>query len=106
MSPLFICLHHSAESKTGWNAWCLDAPGFAIWADISATVLARVPSTFAEYQLWLRSHGLPQVAVDSHIDLVETVRGDEMLFARDARPATLELTDQTIAPLHATRLHL
>lgn len=81
-------------------------PGFAIWAEISATVLARVLARLTEHKRWVPSGRLPRVAGSSHIDMVETVRGGKVLVTRNARPATPDLTDQTIAPLQAFRLHL
>ena len=98
-----IWLHQATGNEWGWNAWCLDLLGFATWAPGEADVLARVPMKLDEYRDWLARHGITAPEAAGNPRVVEKVRGDEVIFTRDAEPCEIGELDHAIQLLSASR---
>jgi len=98
-----VWLHEVTGDESGWNAWCLDVHGFATWAGTEADVVDRVPKKLAEHQAWLARHELPTPGVGGDVEIVERVRGNEILFSPDYAPCEPQDVDLTLHLLSATR---
>lgn len=103
MAATRIWLHEAVGNESGFTAWCLDLPGFATWAPTEREVIARVPAKLDEHRAWLARHGLPVPAAGHAVEVVERMRGDEVLFARDAEPCSIGELDRTVRLLAASR---
>jgi hypothetical protein len=101
-----VWLHEMAGNETGWMAWCLDFHGFATWASSEAEVLGRVPAKLAEHRRWLAEHGLACPKVGGDVQVVERVRGNEILFSWDYAPCGADEIDLTLRLLSASRSDL
>lgn len=101
-----VWLHEMTGNETGWMAWCLDFHGFATWASSEAEVLGGVPTKLAEYQRWLAEHGLACPKVGGDVQVVERVRGNEILFSWDYAPCGADEIDLTLRLLSASRSDL
>jgi hypothetical protein len=96
----------SPEAEPGFHAWGLDHLGFATWAPTEREVLDRVPDKLREYQAWLARHGLGAAPADGGIEVVERVRGDEILFTPDRQPADVDTIDRALRLLECSRRDL
>lgn len=95
------------DAEPGYHAWGLQHLGFATWAPDEETVLGRIPAKFDEYRGWLSSHQLTAPdGEDNEIQVVERVRGNEILFGHDRENASIEEIDRSIALLTASRSDL
>jgi len=94
------------DAEPGFQAWVLELLGFATWAPTRAEVLKRIPTKYVEYRAWTRSRGFADPGLSLSVEVVEQIRGDEVLFAWDRDPATLGELDQAIDLLTASRSDL
>lgn len=101
-----ISLQEMTGNESGWMAWCLAVHGFATWASTEAAVIEQVPRKLATHQSWLARHEVPAVNVSGAVEIVERVRGNEILFSRDYDPCGHEEIDLTLRLLSATRADL
>lgn len=103
-----IWLHEGLpDGEPGHHAWGLHQIGFATWAPDEKTVIELVPAKFDEHRGWLVSHQLaPRAEKDGGIQVVERVRGHEILFGHDRGEASVAEIDRTIELLAASRSDL
>ena len=94
------------DAEPGFQAWVLDFLGLATWAPTRAEVVKRIPAKYAAYRAWARSHGFADPGLNLSVEVVEQIRGDEVLFAWDRDPATFGELDQAINLLQASRSDL
>ena len=99
-------LEGHAPDEEHHQAWALDYLGFATWAPSRAKVMAKLPSKLNEYRAWLAAHGFPGRGTDRELEVVETVRGGEVLFKPDRQSASPAEVDLAIRLLGATRSDL
>jgi hypothetical protein len=101
-----VWLHQSSGNETGWNAWCLDLLGFATWGPSEGDVLRRVPGKLDEHLKWLLRHEVQHGDSSGGTEVVERVRGDEVLFGPDREPCSTAEIDLAIELLSASRSDL
>ncbi|MHC4342709.1 MAG: DinB family protein, partial [Planctomycetota bacterium] len=77
--------------------------GCATWAATESEVLARIPAKIEEYVEWLRGHGEITHGFDGTVEVVERIRGDEVLFTSDRVGATPEEVSRATKLLGWTR---
>ncbi|MHC4162691.1 MAG: DinB family protein [Planctomycetota bacterium] len=83
-----IVLKEGAPHDPGWQACVPELCGCATWAPTEDGVLERVPAKIEEHLAWLRSHGDAPPPFDGSVEIVERVRGDEVLLAWDRAEAS------------------
>ena len=103
---LRVWLHEGQDEEPGVEAWALEILGFATWAPSQAQVIAQLPAKLTEHLAWLRRHGHDGPGAPSNIDVVELVKGNEILFRPDREPATPAEIDRTICLLGCSRKDL
>lgn len=109
-----VWLQEMTGNEVGWVAWCLDVQGFATWAETEGEVLARVPGKLEAHKAWLARHGLVGVAASSEasngaasgVEVVDTARGNEVLFLPDCEPCEVSEIELTLRLLSASRADL
>ena len=112
MTTVQIWLHKAfdEDGDAGYHAWSFPHWGFATWAETESQVLEKVPSKLVEYWQFRQRHGLQQQDIPSvehvRVEVVERVRGNEILFSPDYQAVTPELIEETVALLNATRADL
>lgn len=99
-------LERLLNAEPGFQAWALDYLGLATWAPTRTRVLERMPAKYNEYRTWLRVHRFADPGPDAGVEVVEEIRGDEVLFTPDRLPATVGELDQTIQLLEVSRSDL
>ncbi|MCW5877106.1 MAG: DinB family protein [Anaerolineales bacterium] len=85
-----IWLHELTGNEHGWIAWSLDLMGFATWSPERSSLLGKVPGKLQAHLNWLAGAGMPAPGgVEAGVlEIVEEVRGNEVLFEFDRQPST------------------
>ncbi|MEX2323352.1 MAG: DinB family protein [Acidimicrobiia bacterium] len=94
------------DAEPGFQAWALDFLGLATWASTSAVVLERMPVKYNEYRAWMKTHRLADPGPETAVEVVDAIKGDEVLFTPDREPSTVGELDLAVQLLEASRRDL
>lgn len=104
--PLRVVLHAGHDGEPGVEAWAIDCLGLATWAETPEAVLARLPEKLTEHRALLARHGIPDTAPTGRGEVVESLEGDEILYAWDREPSSPGEVALALRLMDATRTEL